>query len=344
MRRHRCACSRPRPRPKISAVVPIHMDAPALAELAQRLHSTFARIGCTYEIVFVNDASPDGAQQRLEHMALRDRRIKVVTHSRAFGTQAALASGLAVAQGAACVLLDGDLQDPPEIIETFYARWRAGYEVVYGVRIRRAMPWLRELPYKLFYRIWRRVACVPVALDAGEFALLDRRVVEALQALPERARFLRGLRAWVGFKQVGVPYVRPLRPFGLSTNGWLSNLRTARLGIVSFTGLPLEWLGGAGMALALGGGLMLLRHMEHAVAVLLAGVQLGGMAVVGEYVAQVLAEVKGRPAYVVDKRINLDTGPFECQRCNPSRHAVRYPGPRALDPKAPANPGWLAAP
>lgn len=330
--------------PTLSAIVPIHGDAAALAELTHRLRATFARLRCTYEIIFVNDASPDDAQARLERMAHGDRRIKVITHSRAFGTQAAFASGLDAARGAACVLLDGDLQDPPEVIETFYARWRAGFDVVVGVRTRRDMPWLHELPYKLFYRIWQRLASIPIALDAGEFALLDRRVVRALQALPERERFLRGLRAWVGFRQVGVPYVRPLRPYGRSTNTWLSNLRTARLGIVSFTGLPLGWLGALGLMMAVGGGIQALRQGAHGVALLLAGVQLLGLAVVGEYVARALAEVKGRPPYIVAGQINLDTGPSACQRCSPSPRAGRYPGPRALDPRPPAGPSSLVAP
>src|SRR5262249_33709546 len=148
-----------------------------------------------------------------------------ITHSRNFGSQAAFTSGMRRATGDACVLLDGDLQDPPEIIEEVYKKWTEGFDVVYGVRERREMPAGWEFFYKAFYRIFQKVAYVRVPVDAGDFSLIDKKVVKILNGLPERDRFMRGLRAWAGFKQTGVPYVRPERMFGTSTNNLFSNVR-----------------------------------------------------------------------------------------------------------------------
>ena len=192
--------------PKVSAVIACYRDAPAIPQMHERLTTTFERLGVDYEIVFVNDASPDDAREVLAALAERDPRVVVVNHTRNFGSQSAFTSGMQIATGDAVVLLDGDLQDPPELIEKFYARWREGYDVVYGVRERRVTTVPMQLAYKLFYRVFRSLSYVSMPVDAGDFSLLDRRVVGALNALPESNRFLRGLRAWVGFRQIGVPY------------------------------------------------------------------------------------------------------------------------------------------
>ena len=205
-----------------------------------RLTETFARIGVDYEIVFVNDGSPDNASEVLAELAARDPKVVVITHTRAFGSQSAFTSGMRIATGDAVVLLDGDLQDPPELITEFYEQWQRGYEIVYGQRVNREAPRLMRFAYKSFYRIFSRLAYVSVPLDAGDFSLMDRRVVDEVNGLPELSRFIRGLRAWVGFRSIGVPYVRPERPFGRSTNSFLRNLLWARRGIVSFSYAPLE--------------------------------------------------------------------------------------------------------
>ena len=210
-----------------------------------RLTETFRAIGVDYEIIFVNDASPDNAREVLAELAASDPRVVVVNHTRNFGSQSAFTSGLRIATGDAAILLDGDLQDPPELIAEFHEKWLEGWDVVYGVRVRRVTTLPMRIAYKLFYRLFRATAYVSVPLDAGDFSLLDRRVVDALNALPESDRFIRGLRAWVGFRQTGVPYVRPERPYGTSTNSLVRNLKWARRAVLSFSYAPLDliaWL------------------------------------------------------------------------------------------------------
>lgn len=229
---------------KLSAVIACFRDAPAVPIMHARLVKAFASVGADFEIIFVNDGSPDNARQVLTELAARDPNVVVINHARAFGSQSAFTSGMRIATGDAVVLLDGDLQDPPELIPTFVARWQEGYDVVYGERVRRQAPWLMRLLYKGFYRVFRRLAYVEVPLDAGDFSLIDRRVVDAMNALPERQRFLRGLRAWVGYRQVGVEYVRPERMFGRTTNSFRKNLGWARRAIVSFSYAPLDIITG----------------------------------------------------------------------------------------------------
>src|SRR6266404_4771961 len=206
-------------RQKITAVIACYRDALAVPIMYQRLTAVFAKIGVDYEIIFVNDASPDNADEVLADLAAQDNKVAVV-------------------------LLDGDLQDPPELIESFYQRWREGFDVVYGVRVKRVTTRFLQMAYKVFYRLFRAASYVPMPLDAGDFSLLDRRVVEALNQLEENNRFLRGLRAWVGFKQTGVPYVRPERMFGTTTNSLLRNLGWARKAIFSFSYAPIDLMTG----------------------------------------------------------------------------------------------------
>ena len=300
-------------------MVACYRDEPAIREMARRLEAVFEHLGVTWEVIFVNDASPDDAQAVLESEAARDRRVKVITHSRSFGAHSAFTTGLARARGQACVLLDGDLQDPPEVIEQLYARWREGYDVVYGVRDRRHMSRPAELVYKAFYRVLRAAAPMPVPLDAGSFSLLDRRVVEALRAMPERDRFVQGLRAWVGFRQTGVRYERPSRPYGRSTTNLLWRIRWARKGIFSFSALPVDllWLAACSLALAaavcvaLQIAALLVPSAPRAGGVLttllvVGALQLLALATIGEYLWRVLEEVKARPHAVVAGEIGFD--------------------------------------
>ena len=306
--------------PKVSAVVACYRDAPAIPQMYDRLTETFKRIGADYEIVFVNDASPDDAREVLAALAERDPRVVVVNHTRNFGSQSAFTSGMEIATGDAVVLLDGDLQDPPELIEKLYARWREGYDVVYGVRERRVTTLPMQLAYKLFYRLFRSLSYVSMPVDAGDFSLLDRRVVEALNALPESNRFLRGLRAWVGFRQVGVPYVRPARPYGETTNSLRRNIGWARKAIVSFSYAPLNliaWLAFITVGLSLVAAIVqiVLRLVDPDLAprgittlllvvLFLGGIQLICLSIVGSYLAHIYEEVKRRPAYIVESVLN----------------------------------------
>jgi polyisoprenyl-phosphate glycosyltransferase len=305
---------------KLTAVIACYRDAPAIPQMHERLTTTFRQLGVDYEIVFVNDASPDDARVVLASLAERDPNVVVVNHTRNFGSQSAFTSGMEIATGDAVVLLDGDLQDPPELIEKFYARWREGYDVVYGVRERRVTTLPMQLAYKLFYRIFRSLSYVSIPVDAGDFSLLDRRVVDALNALPESNRFLRGLRAWVGFRQTGVPYVRPARPYGETTNSLRRNVGWARRAIVSFSYAPLNliaWLAFITVGLSIVAAILtiVLRIVDPHVAprgittvivvvLFIGGIQLICLSIVGSYLAHIYEEVKRRPPYIVESILN----------------------------------------
>ena len=233
--------SAPRPaHPRLSAIIACYRDAPAVPYMHERLTSVFRSLAVDYEIIFVNDRSPDNAAEVLAGLAATDPHVTVINHTRNFGSQSAFTSGMRIASGDAVVLLDGDLQDPPELIADFYPHWRAGFDVVYGVRVKREATPFMQVATKAFYRLFRATSSVPVPVDAGDFSLIDRRVVEAMNALPETNRFLRGLRSWVGFSQTGVPYVRPERMFGRTTNSLVRNLGWVRKAVFSFSFMPID--------------------------------------------------------------------------------------------------------
>jgi dolichol-phosphate mannosyltransferase len=225
-----------------------------------------------------------------------------------------------IATGDAVVLLDGDLQDPPEIIPQFVERWRAGYDVVYGERVKREAPRLMQLAYKAFYRLFRRLSYISVPLDAGDFSLMDRRVVDALNSLPESHRFVRGLRAWVGYRQTGVAYERPERMFGVTTNSLLKNIGWARRAIISFSFAPLDlmmWLSLITVALSAIGLLaqLITRLVDPSLApkgyttlivviLFVGGMQLLCTSIVASYLAHMYEETKRRPSYIVESILN----------------------------------------
>jgi polyisoprenyl-phosphate glycosyltransferase len=314
---------------KLSAIIACYRDAPAVPIMHRRLTAVFQKLGVMYEIIFVNDCSPDGAAEELAALAARDSHVVVVNHSRNFGSQSAFTSGMQIATGDAVVLLDGDLQDPPELIEAFFEQWQAGYDVVYGVRVKREATRFLQVAYRAFYRVFRATAYVPIPLDAGDFSLIDRRVVDALNDLPENNRFVRGLRAWVGFKQVGVQYVRPERMFGRTTNSLLKNLGWARKAIFSFSYLPLELI----TALAFGTVLFSVLGIVVQVAfrlinpslvptgfttliiliLFVGGIQLLCLSIIGSYLAHIYDEVKRRPPYVVESILNHPSASAEAK-------------------------------
>ena len=307
-------------RKKLSAIIACYRDAPAVQSMHERLTQTFCDIGCDYEIIFVNDSSPDNAREVLAELAIRDTKTVVINHSRNFGSQNAFTSGMMIASGDAVVLLDGDMQDPPEMIAQFYTKWLEGYDVVYGERIQRETTKFLQVAYKAFYRVLRATSYVQIPLDAGDFSLIDRRVVDTLNRLPENNRFIRGLRAWVGFRQIGVPYVRPERMFGVTTNNLLSNLGWARRGILSFSYAPLDfivWLAlctvGASFSAILIQIAMRLFYPESAprgistvivMILFLGGIQLLCLAIIGSYLAHIYDEVKRRPSFIVESILN----------------------------------------
>jgi polyisoprenyl-phosphate glycosyltransferase len=301
-------------RRSISAIIACYKDEPAIPVMYQRLTDTFKKLDVNYEIIFVNDGSPDNSAARILEISATDPHVLGITHSRNFGSQMAFRSGMEMSVMQASVLLDGDLQDPPELIEQFYHRWIDGYDVVYGRRIKRDMPFVWSVLYKAFYRIFAMLSYVEIPHDAGDFSLIDRRVVSWLLRCPERDLFLRGLRAYIGFRQTGVDYVRPKRAFGESTNNLLKNLEWAKRGIFSFSNAPLKLLSAGGtvllcLSIVLGLIVTVLRIWvpniapRGATTLLLASlffgaVNLFAIGLVGEYIAKIMEEVKARPRLI----------------------------------------------
>lgn len=299
---------------KISAVIACFKDEQAIPYLYKRLTETFRKIKVDYEIIFVNDGSPDNTEQVLIEIVMEDDHVVAINHSRNFGSQMAFTSGMDIASGDAVVLLDGDLQDPPEIIEEFYKKWVEGFDVVYGVRFKREAPLFMQIAYKIFYRIFHKFSYIKIPLDAGDFSLMDRKVVDVLKQITERDRFLRGLRAWVGFKQIGVPYIRPERMFGKTTNNLWKYFNWATKGILSFTYFPLELMTLISLftfVVALIGIVVqiILKFIRPetpqgattilVVILFIGAIQLLGISILGQYIGKIFEEVKQRPKYVV---------------------------------------------
>jgi polyisoprenyl-phosphate glycosyltransferase len=298
----------------VSAIVACYKDNLAIPIMYERLKSTFTKMNIDFEIIFVNDCSPDDTEEVIRSISGNDRRVIGISHSRNFGSQAAFRSGMEIASKNSCVLLDGDLQDPPELIEEFVKLWRQGYDVVYGRRVKREASLFMQVAYKAFYRIFDYFSYVPIPRDAGDFSLLDRRVVRALLQFPERDLFLRGIRAFAGFKQVGVDYVRPERTFGVTTNSLLKNIGWAKKGILSFTNTPLNILSAVGLSLFLFSCFLALAQIvvrivappltppgitTTLVLILFFGSgNIFAVALVGEYIAKIFEEVKRRPLFI----------------------------------------------
>jgi dolichol-phosphate mannosyltransferase len=298
----------------VSAIIACYKDEPAIPIMHARLTEVFTKLGIDYEIIFVNDCSPDKCAEVIQAISAKDPHVVGISHSRNFGSQMAFRSGMELCTKDSVVLLDGDLQDPPELIEPFYREWEQGWDVVYGRRVRREMPWFWGQMYKSFYRVFAAFSYVPMPRDAGDFSLMDRRVVGWLLNCPERDLFVRGLRAYVGFRQTGVDYVRPERMFGRSTNNLLKNIGWAKKGIFSFSDTPLTMLTAAGVVLlmisVLAAGIMVVLKLfrpdiapRGATSMLVTTLFFGSLnlfaiGLVGEYVAKIMAEVKGRPRLI----------------------------------------------
>lgn len=298
----------------LSIVVPVHNEAPNIDELVSRLVGTLDPLGLQFELLFVDDGSRDESLARLLAKRSEDPRIKVLEFSRNFGHQIAVTAGLDHATGAAVVVMDADLQDPPEVVPQLVERWRTGADVVYGVRRERREGPLLRAAYAGFYRLLSRISEVELPVDSGDFALMDRRVVDLLCSLPERNRYVRGLRAWVGFRQEKVEYERHARYAGSSKYDWRGLFRLALDGIFSFSEAPLRLMRNLGLLITLGalvvGAWTLFKRLIWyevvpgfaTLALLLlffGGVQLVTVGVLGEYVARIYTEVKGRHRYVL---------------------------------------------
>ncbi len=303
---------------KLTAVVACYKDEEAIPIMYDRLKNVFKKIKTDYEIILVNDCSPDNSENIIKEICKNDSRVIGISHSRNFGSQAAFMSGMELSTGDGVVLLDGDLQDPPELIEKFYKKWKEGYEVVYGVRVKREMSFHFNFIYKLFYIIFQKLSYINIPKNAGDFSLIDRVVVNKLIEFPETEQFLRGLRAWVGFNQIGVDYIRPKRMFGSTTNNLFKNIWWARKAIFSFSFQPLSFMSYLGILFTfiafIGVIVQLVLRFVLAdipsgfttviiLVLFFGGINLLAISFIGEYVSKIFEETKKRPKFIRKKII-----------------------------------------
>ncbi len=300
----------------LSVVVPVFNERLVLPELVSRLTSVLEPLG-PYEVVLVDDGSIDGSWEEMRRLAREHPNIRLVRLSRNFGHQAALSAGLDAARGDAVISIDADLQDPPELIPDLVAKWQEGYDVVYAARSsREGEARLRLAAISAFYRLLKRITATEIPEDVGDFRLLSRRAADAVRAMPERARFLRGMAGWIGFRQTSISYARAPRAAGESKYPYGSLLRLALDGIVSFSLAPIRLVTAIGFALVvfcvgvLAWTLYVRFFTSHhpqgwtsviVVVLLLGGVQLLSLGVIGQYVARIFEEAKQRPLYLVDE-------------------------------------------
>lgn len=308
--------------PELSIIVPVFNEAENIPLLAERLTPVLEAKVASFEVIFVNDGSSDGTMQAVRALHARDPRYAALSFSRNFGKEIAIAAGLEHARGAAAVIIDADLQHPPETIGTFIDLWRQGYENVYGQRIdRSADSALRRALTRRFYKIFEAFGETGLPEGAGDFRLLDRKAIDALNAMPERARFSKGLYAWIGFRSIGVPFPVAERAHGESKFSYRKLTRFAFDGLTSFSSLPLKvWtyvgfvISFIAMALAL---YFIVETIVFGVAtpgfaslivsiMFLSGVQLLSLGVLGEYIGRIFSEVKRRPLYLVSEKVGLD--------------------------------------
>ena len=302
-------------KPTFSVVIPVFNEAESITEFYRRLGVMSRKAGGTWEFIFINDGSTDASPGLLNQFAQTDKRVRVIDFVRNFGHQIAVTAGLDAAQGRAVIIIDADLQDPPEVIPELIAQWREGNEVVYAVRAEReGETWIKELTAKIFYRLIFRITDIKIPLDTGDFRLLDEKVVAVMRQMREKHRFLRGMASWVGFRQIGVPYRRHARYAGKTKYPFSKMMRLALNAITSFSYFPLQLATYVGFVCAvvaaisipiviifrLTGSAAFFGQATTLISVLfLGGVQLICLGILGEYVGRIYDEVKGRPLYIV---------------------------------------------
>ncbi|MBI3291725.1 MAG: glycosyltransferase family 2 protein [Elusimicrobia bacterium] len=308
--------------PLISVIIPLYNEEAILPLLYQRLTDVLTAVGEPYEILLVNDGSTDGTPVLSYELANRDPHITAINLSRNFGHQIAITAGLDYSRGEAVITMDGDLQDPPEVIPELMRRWRESYEVVYAIRINRpGETWFKKATAHVFYRVLRWFSQMDIPIDTGDFRLMSRKVVAQLKTLRERSRFLRGLSRWVGFKQIGVPYERAPRCVGSTKFSFFRMFHFALDGVISFSLFPLRISVYCGLAVsilcfgcllyALYARFILHRTVEGWTSLMVILLGVGGvilinLGILGEYVGRIYEETKRRPLYIVDTLFSLE--------------------------------------
>lgn len=291
----------------ISVVIPMYYEEKVAEECCKRLKNVMDSCGYPYELIFVNDGSRDGTQVILEQLAGRDNRVKVIAFSRNFGHQAAVTAGIDKAGGSAIVIIDADLQDPPELIIEMLRLWEQGYEVVYAKRKRRkGESFFKRVSASLFYRVLDMLSDTRIPVDTGDFRLIDAKAADVLRNMREKDRFLRGMVSWVGFRQVPVEYEREERYAGETKYPLKKMIKLALDGIFSFSYKPLKLSQYLGFFAVISVPLIFTRDAIMAAVVFLGGVQLISIGILGEYIARIHEESKGRPLYIIEKEINID--------------------------------------
>ena len=306
----------------ISVVVPVYNESDNLVELTSQLRTVLSKVDADWEVLFIDDGSEDNSWEIIKQFHQEDSRIRGIRLSRNFGQQVALTAGSQHAIGEVVIPMDADLQDPPELIPAMLKKWQEGYQVVYAIRQGRKEGWFRNWSAGLFYRLLNRVTDIKVAIDSGDFCLLDRQVVEAMNRLPESRRFHRGLRSWVGFKQIGIPFDRDIRFQGKSKYRFRDLMKLALDGffclsnppfrLVAYTGIAIAVLGLLGacaaVILKIVSGILFLGALSIATVIcIIGGIVVVCLGMMGEYLQRIFEEVRGRPAYIVRERLSDST-------------------------------------
>lgn len=297
----------------ISVLVPCYNESESIMELYSRVKHAFKGVDYDYEIIYIDNVSTDNSISVYRDV-IKDPRVKVLLMSRNFGTnQPSYFAGIHYAKGDAVILVDGDLQDPPELIPEFLKKWESGFDVVYGVRVKRKGSLVRRICYKLFYRIFKWLSYIDIPLDSGDFSLIDRKVVDVIKSMPEKDIYIRGLRAWAGFKQTGINYTRQERPFGKTSIPFFVNFSWAKKAIINFSYKPLEFISRLALVFSL---LTFLAAIGYStlyfngntprgfltllmVMFIFGTIQLLALSIIAEYLIRIFHEVKARPPYVI---------------------------------------------
>lgn len=315
--------------PKYSFIVPIYNEEETIPQLYDRVKAVMDRMDGEAELILINDGSKDRSIELIRQLHKKDARVSYLSFARNFGHQVAVTAGLNQVRGQAIVILDADLQDPPELIFDMVQQWQQGYQVVYAQRVKRHKEsWFKRFTAYAFYRVLKRLADVDIPTDTGDFCLMDRQVVDVLNAMPERNRYIRGLRSWIGFRQTSVQFERPPRYAGEVKYTFRKSLGLALNGLISFSRVPLQfstYIGIFSAAIAMVMALMVLYwrifqtnspvtgFATIMIAVFFLGaVQLISVGILGEYIGRIYEEVKGRPLYTVN-----EAGGFSAKRANP---------------------------